>query len=61
MPESLALHQAQEKAMRIAAERCQPVWIHDQPGTHWFGIALEPAMVPASSQYRQKVVPPLKP
>jgi hypothetical protein len=47
--------------MRIAAERCQPVWIHDQPGTHWFGIALEPAMVPASSQYRQKVVPPLKP
>ena len=61
MEDSLALHLAQERAMAIAAERKRPVWIHDQPGSHLFGIALDPAMVPAGAQYRQKVLPPLKP
>ena len=61
MPESLALHQAQEHALAIAAERRQPVWVHDHPGTHLFGIALEVQMVPAGAQYRQKVLPPEKP
>lgn len=61
MADSLALHHAQDRALQIAAERRQPVWIHDHPGTHLFGIALDPQMVPAGAQYRQKVLPPLKP
>lgn len=58
--ESLSLQQAQTHALRVAAERKRPVWIHDQPGTHLFAIALDPQMVPSSSQYRQKVLPPAK-
>jgi hypothetical protein len=59
MEESLALHQAQARALEIAAERHQPVWIHDHPGTHLFGLALVPQMVPSTAQYRQKVLPPI--